>query len=62
MSRTSDLEEMLCVRQSLRQHERENRHWLYEIDRAVDEIQGGYPSGHTEIVQRFVSAYLAGAA
>jgi hypothetical protein len=37
-----------------------NRLWLFEIERAIDEIQGGCPCSHTETVERFAAAYLAG--
>lgn len=54
------LEVLLVCQMALRSKSTEaNRHWLFEIERAIDEIQGGYANSHTETVERFANAYLA---
>jgi hypothetical protein len=60
--RALDLELLLIAAQSLRKHEAENRNHLFEIDRAIELIQGGVTNSHTDCVMRWVSTYLAGAA
>lgn len=55
------LEHLLIAQQALRKHEAENRNHLFEIERAIDEIQGGCPNSHTDTVERWVGLYLAGA-
>lgn len=59
--RALDLEMLLVAAQSLRKHEAENRNHLFEIDRAIELIQGGVTNSHTDCVMRWVSTYLAGA-
>jgi hypothetical protein len=60
--RALDLEMLLIAAQSLRKHEAENRNHLFEIERAIELIQGGVTNSHTDCVMRWVSTYLAGAA
>jgi hypothetical protein len=36
-----------------------NRLWLYEIERAIDELADGCPNSHTETVERWANAFLA---
>jgi hypothetical protein len=59
--RALDLEMLLIAAQSLRKHEAENRNDLFEIERAIELIQGGVTNSHTDCVMRWVSTYLAGA-
>jgi hypothetical protein len=59
--RALDLELLLIAAQSLRKHEAENRNHLFEIERAIELIQGGVTNSHTDCVMRWVSTYLAGA-
>jgi hypothetical protein len=59
--RALDLEMLLIAAQSLRKHEAENRNHLFEIERAIELIQGGVTNSHTDCVMRWVSTYLAGA-
>lgn len=59
--RALDLEMLLIAAQSLRKHEAENRNHLFEIDRAIELLQGGVTNSHTDCVMRWVSTYLAGA-
>lgn len=60
--RALDLEMLLIAAQSLKKHEAENRNHLFEIDRAIELIQGGVTNSHTDCVMRWVNTYLAGAA
>lgn len=62
MIRDHSLELLLVASQQLRKHEAENRNHLFEIERAIDLIQGGVTNSHTDCVMRWVSTYLAGAA
>lgn len=62
MTANGRLELLLIASQQLRKHERENRNHLFEIERAIDEIQGGCACSHTDTVERWVTAYLAGSA
>lgn len=59
--RALDLEMLLIAAQSLKKHEAENRNHLFEIERAIELIQGGVTNSHTDCVMRWVSMYLAGA-
>lgn len=55
------LEHLLEAQCALRKHEKDNRHWLWEIERAIEELQGGWPNSHTDTVERFATALLNGA-
>lgn len=57
------LEALLVAQQSLRcKCAQANRLWLFEIERAIDEIQGGCACSHTETVERWCRIFLAGMA
>jgi hypothetical protein len=53
------IELLLTAQMSLRKHERENRHHLFEIERAIDEITGGCSNSHTDCVERWVQILLS---
>lgn len=42
--------------------EKANRLWLFELERAIEELGSGFPTSHTDTVERWASAYLGGAA
>lgn len=48
------LEELLVAQLQLRKHERENRHHLFEIERAIEELSCGYQCSHSDTVERWV--------
>lgn len=54
------LELLLIVQMALRSKStQDNRHWIFEIERAIDEVQGGCANSHTECVERFCAAYVS---
>lgn len=52
------LEALLVVQMSLRHHPHQNAGHLFEIERAIDEIQGGCSCSHTETVELWATQYL----
>jgi hypothetical protein len=57
------LELLLVAQQALRSKDaKANRHHLFEIERAIDEIQGGCPNSHTDCVERWCRELVLGAA
>jgi hypothetical protein len=55
------LEALLVAQQRLRHQPHENTGHLFEIERAIDEIQGGCSCSHTETVELWCSRFLQGA-
>ncbi len=54
-----NLELLLVAQMQLRHHPHVNPGHLFEIERAIDEIQGGCANSHTDCVLRWAHAYLA---
>lgn len=54
------LELLLIAQQRMRAYpDKANANNLFEIERAIDEIQGGCSCAHTECVERWVAAFLS---
>jgi hypothetical protein len=56
------LEALLVAQQRLRHQPLANTGHLFEIERAIDEIQGGCSCSHTETVEIWTAQFLAGVA
>ena len=56
------LEELLEAQMRLRAHPDGNRHWIFEVERAIEEIQSGYPTSHSDTVELWAHAFLGRAA
>lgn len=54
----ANLELLLVAQMRLRHHQHANPGHLFEIERAIDEIQGGDTNTHTDCVLRWCAAYL----
>lgn len=54
------LEPLLVVHMQLRHHPDHNRHWINEIERAIEKIQCGFYDTHTDCIEQFCAGYLAG--
>lgn len=60
-SRRPRLETLLMFQQALKR-DRAGRLDQFEVEVAIEELQSGWPTPHTETVERMALAYLGGAA
>jgi hypothetical protein len=58
MTSSIRLEALLMAQQELRFHPHVNPGHLFEIERAIDEIQGGCSCSHTETVERWAREFI----
>lgn len=53
------LETLLIAQMKLR-HAHNDAHMEFEVERAIEELGSGYPTSHTETVERWAQSFVDG--